>query len=94
MNTQTLDKEATRTVTEKMLFARGFALIYAFFAYAVGAGALFWFFFAAIGMAPYSLSVIEASNLLSALAINALLVLVFGAQHTIMARKSFKEKWT
>lgn len=94
MNTQTFSKEATRTDTEKMLFARGFALIYAFFAYAVGAGALFWFFFAAIGMAPYSLSVIEASNLLSTLAINALLVLVFGAQHTIMARKSFKEKWT
>lgn len=94
MNTQTLNKEATRAGADKILFSRGFALSYAFFAYAVGAGALFWFFFAAVGIAPYSLSTIEASNLASALAINAMLILIFGTQHTIMARKSFKGKLT
>lgn len=93
MNTQILNKQSTRSQVGTSLISRGFALIYALFAYAVGAGVLFWFFFVAIGIAPYSLSEINANSTLEALAINTFLVFLFGAQHTIMARKSFKQKW-
>ena len=94
MNAQILNKQATHSNNEKNLLARGFALIYALFAYTVGAGTLFWFFFAAHGMVPYSLSNIETDTFLNALTLNIALVFLFAAQHTIMARKSFKQQWT
>ncbi|SFE12448.1 isoprenylcysteine carboxylmethyltransferase family protein [Nitrosomonas sp. Nm166] len=72
---------------------RGFAIAYALFAYGVGSAALFWLFLASIGMAPYSLSDVKTDNLLAALFINSFLVFLFGLQHTMMARKSFKQKW-
>ena len=75
------------------LLSRGFAVVYSLFAYGVGSVALFWFFFAAIGIAPYSLSVFKADNQFVALTVNTFLVLLFSLQHTIMARKSFKQKW-
>ncbi|MDH5552855.1 MAG: hypothetical protein OEX82_05935, partial [Nitrosomonas sp.] len=75
------------------LLSCGFAIVYALFAYGVGSVALFWFFFAAIGIAPYSLSAFKADNLFTTLAVNTFLVLLFALQHTIMARKSFKQKW-
>lgn len=94
MNAQILNKQTASSKSGKNLAACGFSLVYAFIAYAVGAGTLFWFFFAAHGMAPYSLSGVEADTVFQALTINAALVFLFAAQHTIMARKSFKQKWT
>ena len=94
MSTQLYNNQTDYRKDEQSLLSRGFALTYAFFAYAVGAGMLFWFFFAAIGLAPYSLSSIETGNFFQAMTINTLLVVIFAVQHTIMARKSFKQKWT
>lgn len=64
---------------------------YALFAYSIGAGALFWLFFAAGGFAPYGLSGLETGSTAAAIAANAGLVFVFGLQHTIMARRKFKQ---
>ncbi len=82
------------SVNKASLLSRGFAIVYALFAYGVGSVALFWLFFAAIGIAPYSLSVFKTDSLFTALAVNTSLVLLFALQHTMMARKSFKQKWT
>lgn len=94
MSTNMIDKHVIHSEIKANLLSRGIAITYALFAYSIGSIALFWFFFAAIGIAPYSLSGFEADNLSAALAVNALLVLLFALQHTIMARKSFKQKWT
>jgi methanethiol S-methyltransferase len=93
MTTVILNKQAASSGIKTKMFSRGFAITYALFAYCVGAGALFWFFFAAVGMAPYSLSSIEAGSIFEALIINTFLVFLFALQHTIMARRSFKQKW-
>ena len=85
---------ATHSGNKASLLSRGFAIVYALFAYGVGSVALFWFFLAAIGIAPYSLSIFKSNILFTALAVNTFLVLLFALQHTIMARKSFKQKWT
>ncbi len=69
-------------------------MTYALFAYAVGSAALFWFFLASTNLVPYSLSGMQAENSFVALLINSGLVLLFALQHTIMARKRFKQKWT
>ncbi|MGR9108479.1 MAG: methyltransferase family protein [Gammaproteobacteria bacterium] len=65
---------------------------YALIAYAIGAGALFWLFFAAGGFAPYGLSAYKADGAGSAIVVNTVLVFLFGLQHTVMARKNFK-RW-
>ena len=79
---------------ENGLGSRVFALGYAFVAYNIGAGGLFWLLFAAGGFAPLGFVNIAGGNGVLALVINALLVVLFGLQHSIMARKAFKEKWT
>lgn len=88
-----MNKPVTQQINKANILFRGFAIAYAFVAYGVGSAALFWFFLASTGLAPYSLSDIKSDNVLDALAINTFLVLLFALQHTIMARKSFKQKW-
>jgi protein-S-isoprenylcysteine O-methyltransferase Ste14 len=74
-------------------FATRFAgMAYALLAYNIGAGALFWLFFAAGGFAPYGINNFTAGNPMMAVAVNVVLVFIFGLQHTIMARRSFK-RW-
>lgn len=94
MSAQFSDNQVDYKNNHRSLVSRGFALTYALLAYGVGAGMLFWFFFAAIGIAPFSLSSIEAPSFFLPMTINTLLIALFAAQHTIMARKSFKQKWT
>jgi methanethiol S-methyltransferase len=93
MITEILNKQVARSDIKTNSFSRGFAIAYALFAYCVGASALFWFFLAAVGFAPYSLSGIEAGSIFEALIINAFLIFLFALQHTVMARRSFKQKW-
>lgn len=63
---------------------------YALFAYGIGAGALFWVFFVAGGFAPYGFTA-DALSIRGALITDLLLVLIFAVQHTVMARRSFKQ---
>jgi protein-S-isoprenylcysteine O-methyltransferase Ste14 len=64
---------------------------YALFSYTVGAGVLFWLFFASVGFVPYGLTS-QTESVINALLINIGLVVLFASQHTVMARRSFK-KW-
>ena len=66
-------------------------MVYALIAYTTGAGALFWLFFAAGGFAPYGLSAYKADGVSTAIAVNIALVFLFGLQHSVMARKTFKQ---
>lgn len=94
MTSEIFTKTASGSDTKTNILLRGFAIVYALFAYCVGASALFWFFLAAVGFASYSLSGIETDSILAALYINFSLVFLFALQQTAMARKSFKQKWT
>lgn len=93
MSTESISTQNESSNVEAGFISRGFAMTYALFSYSVGAGALFWFFFAALGFAPYSLSTIKVENTAGALAMDFFLIFLFAVQHTIMARKSFKQQW-
>lgn len=85
--------EAVKT-EKRNLADRVFALGYALFAYTVGAGALFWLIFAAGGYAPLGFVDLSAGLDVLALTVNAMLVILFGIQHSVMARRKFKNWWT
>ena len=76
------------------LLSRVFTMSYAIVAYGVGAGSLFWFFFAAIGVAPDVVVDLSGDQHFLGLLVNLLLVATFGFQHSLMARPSFKKRWT
>ena len=72
--------------------SRVFALSYALVAYAIGAGGLFWLIFAVAGFAPLGFADVGNGNALIALVVNTLLVVMFGVQHSVMARTKFKDR--
>jgi hypothetical protein len=80
------------SMQEHGLGERVFALGYSLFSYAIGAGALFWLIFAAGGLAPLGFAEISNGNGFIGLAVNVVLVLLFGVQHSVMARSGFKRK--
>jgi protein-S-isoprenylcysteine O-methyltransferase Ste14 len=77
-------------IEEHGLTDRVFVMSYALLAYMIGAGALFWLIFAAGGLAPLGFVDMTYGNAVLALAVNAVLVLAFGVQHSVMARTWFK----
>lgn len=78
-------------INEQEFGKRAMVLGYAMLSYAVGAGALFWLMFAAGGFAPLGLVDISGGSI-PAFLFNAVLVLLFGVQHSVMARKKFKDR--
>ena len=94
MSAQTISNQRVIPHADEGIISRGFALVYALLCYSIGAGALFWLFFAAADIVPYSLSGYRATTAAGALLINAGLIFLFALQHTVMARKGFKQKWT
>lgn len=71
-----------------------------FFIYGVVSYVIFFgTFLYAIGfignfLAPTRLDAVPSERLLSALLINVMLLLLFAVQHSVMARKWFKDRWT
>lgn len=65
-------------------------LSYGFIAYTVGCIGLFWLVLSFGGFAPVGLSEFKAESTGTALFINIVLIALFAAQHTIMARPVFK----
>lgn len=79
------------TISRQGSLAGIVGLCYALISYTVGAGGLFWLFFASAGFAPYGLTS-QTEYVVTGFLTNMGLVALFALQHTIMARKSFK-KW-
>ncbi len=70
-------------------------LIYAFVAYGLFQAAFVYFIFFLNGvLVPKGVNDGEPRAWPQALAMNGALVLVWGLQHSVMARRSFKERWT
>ncbi|PCJ45435.1 MAG: hypothetical protein COA74_15700 [Gammaproteobacteria bacterium] len=75
---------------------RFFIFIYGIIAYAVGMGGLVWFilFVGSWDFLPLHIDSKTPGELNQALLINFAIILLFGVQHSVMARPSFKSKWT
>ena len=76
--------------------SRMLIFIYGLFAYAVGLGGLVWFilFVGAWGFMPQHINSGTVGAWLPATGINIGLLLLFGLQHSVMARDSFKQRLT
>ena len=74
--------------------SRTAVLIYSIAAYAVGMGGLMWLILAMGGLLPYGFGPVNTGSPVTAIMVNLGLICLFGLQHTIMARRSFKEKIT
>lgn len=82
----------TGMATETTHFFKRFAVLsYGLLAYAIGCTGLFWLILGVGGIAPVGLGAAESVSLSTALGINAGLILLFGLQHSIMARRGFKQ---
>ena len=80
---------------ESQSFAKRLAVLgYGLFSYGAGVTALLWIILAAGGLAPVSLSSFQAESTGTAIAVNLALIFIFALQHSIMARRWFKEKLT
>lgn len=66
-------------------------LSYGLLAYAVGCGGLFLLIFALGGLAPVGLVEFNTGSTILAITVNIGLITLFGLQHSIMARASFKQ---
>lgn len=65
---------------------------YGILSYGVGVTGLLWFILAMAGLAPVGFSPLQVDSLAPALLINLALILLFGIQHSVMARSGFKER--
>lgn len=82
----------TAPVESTGILKRTSVLAYGLIAYTTGCAGLFWLIFAMGGLAPASLSEFKAESITTALLINVGLIVLFGLQHSFMARRGFK-KW-
>ncbi|KPJ91811.1 MAG: hypothetical protein AMJ53_10695 [Gammaproteobacteria bacterium SG8_11] len=67
-------------------------LAYGIFSYTAGVGGLLWIILAMGGLAPVGFSPLQTGSIATAILVNLGLVALFGLQHTVMARASFK-RW-
>lgn len=64
---------------------------YGLLAYMAGCAGLFWLILAMGGIAPVGLSEFKSSSNSVALLVNFALIVIFGVQHSVMARQKFKD---
>ena len=96
--------EAEKTVADRVLpienaitpgvSSRSAVLIYSVVSYAVGITGLVWLILAMGGLLPYGFGPVHTASPETALLVNLGLIFLFGLQHTIMARRTFKKKIT
>jgi protein-S-isoprenylcysteine O-methyltransferase Ste14 len=85
-----LDTNEIPSITDTGLAKRGLVLLYGLTGYLVGLVSLLWFILAMGGLAPTAFGPIHTISTASAIAVNIGLVVLFGLQHSIMARPGFK----
>ena len=69
-------------------------MVYSLLSYAVGMAGLCWLILAMGGILPYGFGPIQTGSTFTAILLDAFLIAMFGIQHSVMARKSFKRKLT
>jgi protein-S-isoprenylcysteine O-methyltransferase Ste14 len=74
------------------LARRSLVLIYGLCAYLIGVGGLLWFILAMGGLAPVGFGPLQTDGWMAALAVDFALILLFGLQHSVMARDGCK-RW-
>lgn len=72
------------------LISRSLVLLYGVLSYGVGVTGLMWFILAMGGLAPVGFSTLQTGSVLFAFLVNIGLILLFGLQHSVMARDGFK----
>jgi protein-S-isoprenylcysteine O-methyltransferase Ste14 len=72
------------------LIKRISVLLYGLLAYNIGVAGLLWIILAMGGLAPVGFSPLKTGSVASALLVNFGLIMLFGLQHSIMARAGFK----
>ena len=89
----TYSPQSEGAATESSLVQRLAIAIFAIFAYIISLISVLWLIGANGGFLPLGLQPLSQSLIISTV-INCLLVTIFGLQHSIMARKEFKQWWT
>ena len=67
---------------------------YCIASYAVGVTGLTWLILAMGGLVPYGFGPVDTGSAVTAVFVDLGLIFLFGLQHTVMARRAFKEKIT
>ena len=75
-------------------WSRWTVLLYGIGSYLIGVTALVLWIVIMLGLVPFGLSGFRVDGAGMAILVNASLLLAFGLQHSVMARKSFKARWT
>lgn len=89
-NTLNISASTLRDDTTQGLVKRSAVLGYGVISYLIGAGGLFWLILAMGGIAPTGLSTWQAESFVTATLVNIGLIVIFGLQHSVMARPGFK----
>lgn len=84
----------TETTTSDSLLLRVTIFAYSVVVYVLFLASLSWFIISSVGVLPFGTGPLSVDSTGAALAINAVLVVLFGVQHSVMARQRFKDWWT
>ena len=89
---QTIESTAENLLVQEStgLLKRAAVLTYGILSYAVGVAGLLWIILGLGGLAPVGSSPLETGSTATAIGVNIGLIILFGLQHSIMARKGFK----
>ncbi len=85
---------STTLVSSRSLIYRIAVFGYGVVAYAIGVAALLALILTMLGVFPFAGVPLGASSFGAGLTLDALLLVVFALQHSVMARPSFKARWT
>ena len=89
MTTMSTTQRGSRTLVRRLaIFCYGVA------AYAIGVAALIGLILTMLGLRPFTGGPLERLGFASALALDFVLLAAFAVQHSVMARPSFKTRWT
>ncbi|NET57299.1 MAG: isoprenylcysteine carboxylmethyltransferase family protein [Symploca sp. SIO2E6] len=86
--------DSTQQLPQASSFQRTTVLLYGIIVYLLGIMTILWLIACNGGLLPLGTSKINTNSVVLAFLINLMLVTLFGLQHSIMARSSFKEWWT
>lgn len=85
-----INTNATPSLSATNLSKRVLVLLYGVVGYLVGLVSLLWFILAMGGLAPTAIGPLQTTSTLGAITVNTGLIVLFGLQHSIMARPGFK----